>query len=696
MKNKSPNSQFHLQEEVRKLRNEISDIRASLSFKVGSMITFPLRLCFEAAQKFLRIKTILGLWRKKFLREIQQNIDIVNNSHCVLIFDHSLGGGTNVFSEKLINEKKCNKESIFIVTSDPVNNRKFSIGIFFNKYKYLCNYCDIKSLEEILNKVKFKEVIINELVSFYNTNEILNLIVKAQNKHKFITKLMVHDYYLICPNFTLFDSFGKYCDVPQINKCADCISKVFIPEQCRPNKYKDLLLWRKTWGNFLRKVDEIICFSKSSKKIILKAYPRMGLEDRIIVKPHSVDFSAKPNNPNMKSGTINIGILGHVSSEAKGGLIVKKISKILNYRPDLRLIVIGTVNKKFMTPNIKVHGEYNIVEIPKLTKKYDIDIFFVPSVCPETFSYTTQEIVNMDMPVVVFNIGALPERIENYDKGILINELSAEKALEAITGYMDNVKQNPKKNINIAVLFLHYYRNKYPNSFEKIKSCIDGVGGCNATYIKIDNYETEKPLKKIEDRIYELGGDNSEREFSGWQKGLEALRAADIHYDVVIFINESFSAYGENIIEREDIGTIIYDSIAANAVSGRFDNGQGKFFLTGGDVSEWICANCIIVPQKIMDEINSIIGLRKEKMNIFFDDEKLTFKADAPINENFRMHIVGWLTKSWHSKFDIGNETWDFFKNKTFAIFNEVLFTAKLKERNIKIIAIKKTDICHR
>ncbi len=65
-------------------------------------------------------------------------------------------------------------------------------------------------------------------------------------------------------------------------------------------------------------------------------------------------------------------------------------------------------------------------------KEHEIDIFLIPSICPETFSYTTQEIMMMDMPLMVFNIGAPAESVVNYSKGYIINKVSSEAVLETI------------------------------------------------------------------------------------------------------------------------------------------------------------------------------------------------------------------------------------------------------------------------
>ncbi|WP_330582768.1 glycosyltransferase [Suipraeoptans intestinalis] len=62
----------------------------------------------------------------------------------------------------------------------------------------------------------------------------------------------------------------------------------------------------------------------------------------------------------------------------------------------------------------------------------DIDIFLIPSIWPETFSYTTEEIMQMGMPVMSFDIGAPAERIKKYEKGLIIPEISPQAVLKSV------------------------------------------------------------------------------------------------------------------------------------------------------------------------------------------------------------------------------------------------------------------------
>jgi glycosyltransferase involved in cell wall biosynthesis len=69
-------------------------------------------------------------------------------------------------------------------------------------------------------------------------------------------------------------------------------------------------------------------------------------------------------------------------------------------------------------------------------KDNKIDIIFIASIWPETFSYTTEEVMMMGLPVASFDIGAPAERIRKYDKGLVVSEMTAETALNEIIKFV--------------------------------------------------------------------------------------------------------------------------------------------------------------------------------------------------------------------------------------------------------------------
>ena len=57
-------------------------------------------------------------------------------------------------------------------------------------------------------------------------------------------------------------------------------------------------------------------------------------------------------------------------------------------------------------------------------------MFLIPSVWPETFSYTTSEIISMGFPVAVLPVGAPVERVKRYGKGLVLKNEQPENIVE--------------------------------------------------------------------------------------------------------------------------------------------------------------------------------------------------------------------------------------------------------------------------
>ena len=73
--------------------------------------------------------------------------------------------------------------------------------------------------------------------------------------------------------------------------------------------------------------------------------------------------------------------------------------------------------------NMVVTGEYKRENLPDILEKKQIDLVFIPSICAETFSYTTSEAIAMNVPVACFNLGGQADQVSVYPKGFLL-ELS--------------------------------------------------------------------------------------------------------------------------------------------------------------------------------------------------------------------------------------------------------------------------------
>lgn len=166
------------------------------------------------------------------------------------------------------------------------------------------------------------------------------------------------------------------------------------------------------------------------KNIILKAYP--DLQFKIKVIPH---FVPKLRAAVVKKHSgVNIAFLGNINSIAKGYDIVKNLVTFCRSSTYISFFVIG--NFKNPPANLTVTGKYEITNLPSIIENQHIDIIIIPSICPETFSYTTSEAISLNIPVACFNYGAQADKIKQYSKGLILSNNDPKTIIDEIIKFL--------------------------------------------------------------------------------------------------------------------------------------------------------------------------------------------------------------------------------------------------------------------
>jgi GT2 family glycosyltransferase len=349
----------------------------------------------------------------------------------VLIIDHDIGGGANIFRKKILGEWVTQGTSVFLLTY----NNSFNIfKLFFQKdsYQFEYKFESFIEIQKLFSLVRISEVHVNDVVTLEKPLEIVSIVTLLKKNFDSYLVFYLHDYFSICPSYVLINDKGVYCEVPaHLETCQNCLANNFGEFRGFVERESiDIIKWRAVWGDFLAVADKIVGFSNSSKEILRTAYPSLP-EEKIIVSPHQVEgFFPLKFVP--ERGTLHIGVVGAMNIH-KGMEILKQMAKLLeekNY--DARIIIIGQASEAISSDKLIVTGEYKREELPVLIKKHHIGVVFIPSIWPETFSFTTEEIIMMELPLAVFDIGAPPERVKGYKKGLVIEKIDAAYALEEL------------------------------------------------------------------------------------------------------------------------------------------------------------------------------------------------------------------------------------------------------------------------
>lgn len=361
----------------------------------------------------------------KLLLSVCEDID--------LYFNHNIGGGAAMYLQKRINKSISNGHSNIIVSYDVVG-KKYLFDFKYKNYNISYNFKKVDDIIGILYKLRIKNVYINELVTYPNLYYLLEKLMKLKEEKNIKIIMLFHDFYSICPTINLLNYKGCYCNVPSIDKCEKCIRK---NELNTYYNYESMMKWRSEWGKFLNRCDNIMVFSKSSKSILRKCYNSLS---NITIKPHFVDYIGPIKKEYKSTESLNIGLLGTLNYNKGLDLIKKILGRIEKLKLNVNIILIGSSVEKIQHKNFKQTGEYTTDMIGKLVIENDIDLFFIASIWPETFSYTTQEIINMDFPIASLNIGAQAEKIKLYNKGLILKSLDEKGILNEIIDFSSKFK----------------------------------------------------------------------------------------------------------------------------------------------------------------------------------------------------------------------------------------------------------------
>jgi glycosyltransferase involved in cell wall biosynthesis len=369
-----------------------------------------------------------------------------DQSNLILFVDHDLGGGANLYRNNYIKRELAAGNHIVMLTYN-FPRKSFDLCYYYkntNLYFYSDNFEHVNdTLQRYFN---FNTIILSEAVSFPNVHLLLDAIMNLKAYHNASLSILIHDYFCICPCYTLLDNSSTFCGPPSnIANCLHC-----LPENRGSFRYfynhHNIISWRNKWLSVLNNSDNIVCFSNSSREILLKVYPDIE-EEKILIRPHDIEHfknhmtkNALHHKSNQSNEVLTIGILGNIYSEKGSGIVEKMLEIIKIEGRKIRIIVVGRITPSLMSEYLTETGSYSHDELYNIVHRKNIDIFFTPSICPETFSYTSEEIMLMDYPLAVFNLGAPAERAKCYHKGIIISRVDARAALDEISDHWNTTK----------------------------------------------------------------------------------------------------------------------------------------------------------------------------------------------------------------------------------------------------------------
>lgn len=286
---------------------------------------------------------------------------------------------------------------------------------------------------EVLNNLNIDIVHIRHLI--HHTFD-LPIIAKLLN---IPVVLSFHDFYMVCPSFTLLDENFNYCAGICNNNHVNCqVPSTGITQQ--PIMKDFVKLWRKNVSELFEFIDCFITTAPFVKNVFMNIYPS-SFENNFHIIEHGRDFQkitqtlfeVPSNDKPMK-----ILFIGNVLRH-KGSKIIKDLYE-LDQSNQIEFHFLGSTDESLNGIGIH-HGKYRREDLVKHVAKIQPSFIGIFSIWPETFCHTLTESWSCKIPVLATKIGVIEDRVKINNGGLFIDYTDIFKSYEEII----NIKNNPKK-----------------------------------------------------------------------------------------------------------------------------------------------------------------------------------------------------------------------------------------------------------
>ena len=317
---------------------------------------------------------------------------------------HSMGGGAENYLHDQRREQPCT------LTLRLGGAARVQIEMDTPQGRLLADTDDLALVVRLIGGLRKRRVVYSCAVGDPDLREVPSLLIALAQQAPL--EILFHDYLPISPSYTLLDEDGTYRGLPRPGS-EDVAHHYTAFDGTRI----DLSAWQALWSPALAHAEHLITFSEVSAQLLATAYPAHAA--RIIVRPHRISAPITRVTPS-KEGLRTIGILGAIGPQ-KGAALVVDLSHALAGRKDIRLVLIGYIAPGYnLAADTIIHGRYDVADISALAAHYRVTEWLIPSIWPETFSFTTHECLATGLPTMAFDLGAQGEAVRRALNGVVI------------------------------------------------------------------------------------------------------------------------------------------------------------------------------------------------------------------------------------------------------------------------------------
>jgi len=231
--------------------------------------------------------------------------------------------------------------------------------------------------------------------------------------------VLVHDYAWICPRVTLIDGSGRYCGEPAVTVCHGCVRR----NGSHLREAISVPALRARSAAWLAGARQVIAPSADTAERLKRHFPTLDVQRQPHTKPIMPSQSQSPSprpahsSSPSKDRPLRVGLIGAIGEHKGYRALLACARDAKARRLPLEFVVIGYTEGDaalLATGKVFITGRYTEAEAPHLLRREHPDVIWLPSVWPETWSYTLDYALESGLPVAAFDLGAIAERLKGH------------------------------------------------------------------------------------------------------------------------------------------------------------------------------------------------------------------------------------------------------------------------------------------
>jgi len=219
----------------------------------------------------------------------------------------------------------------------------------------------------------------------------------------------LHDYFSICPRFTLFDEAVRgYCGEPvDVRKCEACVK--YHGSAAGTNI--DVRAWRDCFGDLLARARRVYVPDADVSRRMRRYFP----DRAFVVMPHPEDHSFQGvARPHLRTGPLKVVAIGAIGPHKGSQVLAECAADALQRRLPIEFHIVGHTDIDRTLErlrNVFISGPFRPPELTARLAAGGFHMAFLPAVWPETYSYALSDCWKNGLFTVGFDIGAIGSRL---------------------------------------------------------------------------------------------------------------------------------------------------------------------------------------------------------------------------------------------------------------------------------------------